>query len=140
MLEHVRAQFAQGGHEPGVVGVHVIESAQLLLRGPLLLETVVDHLLTLLQQTAGCRVDHFLLGGLVDGQQADESAECLRPVVGGGVLDLGEEITDVVVLLLQQCHDIVVLAGVVEVGHGVGQGSLLGVRFRSGVGPQTAVT
>ncbi|WP_257234636.1 alcohol dehydrogenase catalytic domain-containing protein [Streptomyces sp. JV178] len=57
-------------------------------------------------------------------EQADEPAQCLRAVVGGGVLDLGEEITDVVVLLPQQCHDVVVLAGVVEVGHGVGQESL----------------
>jgi hypothetical protein len=44
----------------------------------------------------------------------------------------------VVVLLPQQCHDVVVLAGVVEVGHGVGQEILLW--GAGGVGPQTAGT
>ncbi|CAL9667019.1 hypothetical protein SUDANB176_07275 [Streptomyces sp. enrichment culture] len=52
----------------------------------------------------------------MDGQEADEPAEYLRPVFGGGVLDLGEEITDVVVLLHQQCRSVVVLAGVVAAG------------------------
>ena len=104
--DHRLGERGQFGVELGVVDPEVVQLGQRVLGFVLLVQAALHHLVGTVDRAPGGRVDDLLLGALVHREQPDQVLEqlpLLRPARGRHLVEQG---LDLVVLLQQQRHHI----------------------------------